>query len=162
MSFTWPFDTSSVSASDYSSKISFNINGGYAATWANIDTLTFEDAAGTYQLLWVNKKLNKFIFKMAAKSTIATVVSITNLNNPYPFQKAIYNVNNNIEMNVYQNFFHSRYQTFNQPLFTVFTKAPSIVHINQNLPTNTFDIYPSTNKFSPGALVKLILSLAFD
>jgi hypothetical protein len=84
VSFTWPFDTSS---SGSESKVSFNVNGGFGATWPNIDSVTFLDTSGTYQLLWVNKILNKFVFAVPQKSAIATVMNITALQNPYPYQQ---------------------------------------------------------------------------
>ena len=36
------------------------MNGGFASTWWSTSSVTFLDALGTYQLLWVNNKLNKF------------------------------------------------------------------------------------------------------
>jgi hypothetical protein len=89
MSFTWPFDTS---ASDYESKIAININGGFASSWSSIDSLTFTDPTlGTYQILWVNKKLNKFVFKIPNKSSGSATMSINNVKNPYPYQQTPYN-----------------------------------------------------------------------
>jgi hypothetical protein len=94
MSFTWPFDSSS---SDYESKISVNINGGYAATWSDISNLTFTDAVlGTYQILWTNKKLNKVVFKIPNKSTGTSTITINNIKNPYPYQQTSYNTILNI------------------------------------------------------------------
>ena len=85
INFYWPFDTTS---SGYESKMSVNVNGGYSATWLDIDSVTFVDASGTYQLLWVNKKLNKFVFKVQSRSyNVYTTVNMTALNNPYPYQK---------------------------------------------------------------------------
>ena len=83
--FNWPFDTTS---SGYESKVSFNFNKGYSQTWDDIDDVTFVDNTGTYQLLWVNKKLMKFVFKVPAKSSsVSTAVNITALSNPFPFEK---------------------------------------------------------------------------
>ena len=85
INFNWPFDTTS---SGYESKISINVNGGYAATWADVDAITFVDASGTYELLWVNKHLNKFVFKVQSRGyNVGTTVNMTALNNPYPFEK---------------------------------------------------------------------------
>lgn len=85
MSFDWPFDTTS---SSYESKISVNINGGYAASWKDLNTLTFTDVSlGTYQILWVNKKLKKFIFKIPNKVSGTTTMTINNIKNPYPYQR---------------------------------------------------------------------------
>lgn len=85
LSFTWPFDTTAITG--YESKVSFNINGGFSATWPSIDSVTFIDNTGTYQLLWVNKKLNKFVFAVPAKTATATVLNITAIKNPYPYQQ---------------------------------------------------------------------------
>lgn len=88
LSFSWPFDSNS---NVYESKIAININGGYSATWPSIDAVTFVDASpgtGTYQLLWVNKNLNKFVFVMPQKSSgTSTTLYINNLKNPYPYQR---------------------------------------------------------------------------
>lgn len=85
LNFNWPFDTT---LSDYESKISLNINGGYSVAWQSIDSLTFTDASlGTYLLLWVNKKLNKFVFKIPQKASGASTLTINNLRNPYPYQQ---------------------------------------------------------------------------
>lgn len=68
--------------------MSVNVNGGYSATWSDIDSVAFVDTSGTYQLLWVNKKLNKFVFKVHSRSSgVSTTVNMTALNNPYPFQQ---------------------------------------------------------------------------
>jgi len=94
MAFTWPFDTS---LSDYESKISININGGFAASWSNINSLTFTDPSlGTYLLLWVNKKLNKFVFKIPNKSSGSATLTINNIKNPYPYQMESYILTNNV------------------------------------------------------------------
>lgn len=160
LAFTWPFDSS---ASDYESKIAININGGYAASWSDIGGLTFTDPTlGTYQILWYNKKLNKFIFKIPNKASGSATLSINNIKNPYPYQQTSYNNIRNIEMNVYNNYFLQSNQNVSQPLFTFFQKNPSIVYINQNNPTNTIDNYPSTEKATSNGLVKLTLSIAFD
>ncbi len=45
-------------------------------------------------------------------------------------------------MNVYNNYFQQAAQTVNQPLFTYYQRAPSIIYINQNIPTNTIDNFP--------------------
>lgn len=157
--FNWPFDTTS---SGYESKIALNINGGYSATWSNINTVTFVDALGTYQLLWVNTKLNKFIFLIPNKgNAVSTTLNITSLNNPYPYQKPLYTANNTIIINFYNNFFLANKQTFNQPSFSIFTMNPSLVYINQNFPCNTIDYYPG-NTFAPSSLNILLLSISFD
>lgn len=74
--------------------MSFNLNGGYSTTWPSIDSVTFVDSTGTYQLLWVNKKLNKFVFAVPSKNVAATVLNITGLRNPYPFEQGIYHNSN--------------------------------------------------------------------
>jgi hypothetical protein len=81
--FTWPFDSS---LSGYESKISINVNGGYSATWNSIDTITISEST-SYQILWVNKKLNKFICAIPNKAVGATTLKINSLTNPYPYQK---------------------------------------------------------------------------
>ena len=65
-------------------------------------------------------------------------------------------------MNAYNNYFQQAAQTISQTTFTYFTKNPSIIYINQNIPTNTLDNYPSTEKATLNGLVKLTLSVAFD
>lgn len=160
MSFTWPFDSS---ASDYESKISININGGYAASWTDISSLTFTDPTlGTYQILWINKNLNKVVFKIPNKSSGSATLTLNNIRNPYPYQQTGYNTNRNIEMNVYNNFFLQATQTVSQPAFSYFTKNPSIIYINQNIPTNTLDNYPTSEKATSNGLVKLTLSINYD
>ena len=159
VNYNWPFDTTS---SGYESKLSVNMNGGYAATWANIDNVNFVDVSGTYQLLWVNKKLNKFVFRVQSRSSgVSTTMNITALSNPFPYQQEVYNVDRNIEINFYNNYFHDRRQVLSQPAFSVFTKAVAIVNINQNLPSNTFDTYPSGNDFGTGAYALLRINAAF-
>jgi hypothetical protein len=159
--FNWPFDTTS---SGYESKIAINFNGGYSAIWSNINSVTFVDSTGTYQLLWVNTQLNKFVFLIPNKgNAVSTTLNITSINNPYPYQQSLYNLNNtNIIINFYNNFFLANKQTFNQPSFSIFTKNPSLIYINQNYPCNTIDFYPSTNTFAPGSLNLLLLSISFD
>jgi hypothetical protein len=66
------------------------------------------------------------------------------MKNPYPYQRELYNVNNNLEINFYNNFYLHTSQVVSQPLFTYFQINPSLVYINQNLPSNTLDNYPST------------------
>jgi len=65
-------------------------------------------------------------------------------------------------MNVYNNYFAQARQVVNQPLFTYFQRNPSIVYINQNIPTNTIDNYPTSEKATSNGLTKLTLSVAFD
>ncbi len=65
-------------------------------------------------------------------------------------------------MNVYNNYFVHMTQSVSQPLFTFYQKNPSIIYINQNLPTNTIDNYPVSEKAISNGLVKLTLSVAFD
>lgn len=159
INYNWPFDTTS---SGYESKLSVNVNGGYSATWANIDNVNFVDVGGTYQLLWVNKKLNKFVFKVQSRgSGVSTTMNMTALSNPYPYQKEVYENTRNIEINFYNNYFHQNQQNLNQPAFTVFTRPVAIVNINQNLPSNTFDTYPSGNDFGSGAYALLRINAAF-
>lgn len=160
--FSWPFDTSS---SSYETKIALNFNGGYAAVWQNIDTVSFVDSAvGTYTLLWINKALNKFVFLMPNKGNAAsTTLNITGLNNPFPYQQELYNsLSTNVEINFYNNHFLQNSRTFGQPSFGIFTKNPSLIFINQNSPTNQIDNYPSSNSFAPGSTNFLILSVEFD
>lgn len=161
VSFSWPFDSSS---HGYESKIALNINGGYASTWANIDSVTFVDALGSYQILWVNKKLNKFVFAIPNKGpSISTILNITSLSNPYPYQRQSYEFNStNMIINFYNTFFLSNSRTFSQPVWGIFTRNPSLIFINQNLPSNTIDNYPSTNTFAPSSLNTLRLSITFD
>lgn len=85
VSFTWPFDSTN---SSYESKVSLNFNGGYSAVWNNVNTVTLVDSTGTYQLLWINYALNKMVFLLPNKANgAATVLNITSLSNPYPFQR---------------------------------------------------------------------------
>lgn len=133
--------------------------------WPNIDAISFLDATvGTYQLLWVNKQLKKFVFMVPNKANaVSTTLNITGLYNPYPYQRELYNFNStNIIINFYNNFFLANKQTFVQPSFTIFTMNPSLIYINQNFPCNTIDNYPSTNTFAPGSLNLLTLSINFE
>ena len=162
VAFNWPFSTTS---SSYETKIAINWNGGYSAVWSDINSVTYVDATvGTYQILWVNTKLNKFVFLMPNKANaVSTTLNINALTNPYPYQQSLY-VNNgtSIIINFYNNFFLANKQTFAQPSYSIFTMNPSLIFINQNFPCNTIDNYPSTNTFAPGALHMLYLSVSFD
>ena len=85
IAFNWPFDSSS---SGYETKIALNFNGGYSKVWSDINSVTFVDNIGTYQILWVNTHINKFVFLMPNKANGAsTTLNVTNLNNPYPYQR---------------------------------------------------------------------------
>lgn len=160
LNFNWPFDTTT---SGYESKVAFNMNGGFASTWPSIDSVTFLDTYGTYQLLWVNKALNKFIFAVPQKPiSTSTVLNITGIKNPYPYQQSGYNSVNNMVVNFYNNYYHQSIQTYSQPSFSIYTKNVAIVNIDQNLPSNTFDTYPSTNKVGSGALALLRLNVVID
>lgn len=162
VSFNWPFSTTS---SSYETKIAINWNGGYSAVWSDINSVTYVDGSvGTYQILWVNTKLKKFVFLMPNKAnSLSTNLNINSLTNPYPYQQSLY-VNNgtNIIINFYNNYFLANKQTFAQPSYSIFTMNPSLIFINQNFPCNTIDNYPSTNTFAPGALHLLYLSIEFD
>jgi hypothetical protein len=160
LSFNWPFDTTS---SGTESKIALNFNGGYSSVWSNINSVTFIDSLGTYQILWVNTKLNKFIFAIPKKGNAAsTVLNISSLNNPFPYQQSLYNFNStNMIINFYNNYFLQNKQTFNQPSFSIFTKNPSTVYINQNFPCNTIDNYP-TNSIAPASLNMITLNVEFN
>ena len=57
ISFNWPFTTTSGTQS----KLALSIRGGYSKTWADIDAVSFIDNLDAYNILWVNKKLNKFV-----------------------------------------------------------------------------------------------------
>lgn len=156
--FNWPFDSSS---SSYESKLALNFNGGYSAVWQSLSSVTFLDNIGTYTLLWVNKVLNKFVFLLPNKGNgVSTTLNITSLNNPYPYQRELYNTNStNVIINFYNNFFLANSRTFNQPSFSIFTKNPSIIFINQNTPCNNIDNYPSTNTIAPGSTNIIILNI---
>jgi hypothetical protein len=96
-------------------------------------------------------------------SGMSTTMNISSLNNPYPYQKSLYNSNStNVIINFYNNYYLANQQTFVQPSFSIFTRNPALVFINQNYPSNTIDYYPSINTFAPGALQMLQLSLEFD
>jgi len=65
-----------------------NFNGGFSSIWSSNDAINFFDAAGTYQLLWSNSKLKKFIFLIPNKANAAsTTLSLGGINNPYPYQR---------------------------------------------------------------------------
>lgn len=159
--FTWPFDSSS---SSYESKLALNFRGGYSSVWQDINALTFLDSAvGTYQLLWVNKALKKFVFLLPNKgSGASTTLNLTGLNNPYPYQREDYNVSTDATINFYNNQFLQNSKTFSQPSFSIFTMNPSLVFINQNTPSNEIDNYPASNSIAPGSTQFLTLSLEFD
>lgn len=162
VAFNWPFDTTGATST---TKFALNFNGGYSAIWSSINAVTFLDSTvGTYQILWINTKLNKFVFAIPNKgNAVSTTMNITGLTNPYPYQKSLY-VNNgtNIIINFYNNLFLANKQTFSQPSFGLFTMNPSLIYINQNLPCNTFDYYPSNNTFASGSLNVILLSVSFD
>ena len=139
------------------------MNGGFAATWPNIDAVNFLDSTGTYQLLWVNKALNKFVFAVPQKSiSTSTILNITGIRNPYPYQQSVYSATNNMVINFYNNYYHQSIQTFNQPSFSIYTKNVAIINIDQNLPSNTFDTYPTVNRIGSGALTLLRLNVVIE
>lgn len=165
LALSWPLDSRSLGTE---SKLAINFYSGYASIWDSIDDVTFVDETGTYQLLWVNKKLNKFVFAIPRKDiSTTTTINITALSNPYPFQKADYENSGarpTMEINFYENYYHRSYNTtFYQPDFSTFTKtiAP-IVNMDQNLPSNSFDTYPSTNKIPNGGDTILRLGVVID
>lgn len=57
---------------------------------------------------------------------------------------------------------HHSTQTYNQPAFSIYTKNVAIVNIDQNLPSNTFDTYPTANKIGSGALTVLRLGVVIE
>lgn len=128
------------------------MNGGFASTWFSTSSVTFLDALGTYQLLWVNNKLNKFIFALPQKSiTTSTVLNITNITNPYPYQYSVYTNTNNLIINFYNNYYQQSTRTISQPSWGLFTTNVPLIYIDQNLPSNTLDTYPTANKIGSGA-----------
>ena len=141
--------------------MALNFNGGYSNVWQSLSSVTFLDNTGTYTLLWVNKALNKFVFLLPNKGNgVSTTLNITSLNNPYPYQRELYNTNStNVMINFYNNFFLANSRTFNQPSFSIFTMNPSIIFINQNTPCNNIDNYPSTNTIAPGSTNIIILNI---
>lgn len=107
----------------------------------------------------------KFVFRVPQKSTVSTTLNITGLDNPYPFEKEIYEdsgVRPTMEVNFYNNFYHHTYNTFNQPDFSVFTKPVPSVNMDQNLPANSFDNYPAANKIANGGLSILRLGVVIE
>lgn len=139
------------------------MNGGFASTWWSTSSVTFLDALGTYQLLWVNNKLNKFVFAVPQKAiTTSTVLNITNITNPYPYQSSAYSTTNNLVINFYNNFFRQSYQTISQPSFGIYTTNVPLIYIDQNLPSNTLDTYPTTNKIGSGATAILRLGINIE
>ena len=163
INFPWPFTTTT----GYQSKVSFNINGGYSNTWADIDDVTFVDTSMTWQLLWVNKRLNKFVLALPAKSSgTNTNVNLTALNNPYPYQKEDYEQSSyQVEINFYNTYVRTSSRTISQPAFSSFTKPVPIVFIDQYLPSNKIDVYPLTgtsNKLASGSTAILRLNIAID
>jgi hypothetical protein len=138
-----------------------NWNGGYSGVWTNINAITFVDLTGAYQLLWVNTKLNKFVFQAPNKGNgVSTTMNISNLNNPYPYQQPLYNFNStNIIINFYNSYVLFNSRTFNQPSWAIFTMNPSLIYINQNTPCNSIDNYPGSNSFAPGSTNIIILNV---
>ena len=57
---------------------------------------------------------------------------------------------------------HQSTRTYGQPSFSIYTKNVAIVNIDQNLPSNTFDTYPTSNKVGSGALTVLRLGVVID
>lgn len=53
-------------------------------------------------------------------------------------------------------------QTYNQPQFSIYTKNVAIVNIDQNLPSNSLDTYPTTNKIGNGATTILRLGVVIE
>jgi hypothetical protein len=105
--------------------------------------------------------LNKFVFLLPNKGNgVGTTLNISSLNNPYPYQRELYNTNStNVIINFYNNFFLANYKVINQPQFSIFTMNPSIIFINQNTPCNNIDNYPSTNTIAPSSTNIVILNI---
>ena len=57
---------------------------------------------------------------------------------------------------------HQSYQTYNQPQFSIYTKNVAIVNIDQNLPSNTLDSYPTANKIANGGTTILRLGVVIE
>jgi hypothetical protein len=112
----------------------------------------------------VNQALNKFVFQLPNRANAAAItMNITSLNNPYPYQQALYNFNStNVLFNIYNTYYQTYSFTFNQPAFTVFSMNPSLIYINQNQPCNNLDNYPATNTIASGSTGFLILNIEFD
>jgi hypothetical protein len=139
------------------------MNGGFASTWFSTSSVTFLDALGTYQLLWVNNKLNKFIFALPQKSiSTSTVLNITNITNPYPYQFSVYTTTNNLVINFYNNYYRQSTRTINQPSWGLFTTNVPLIYFDKNLPSNTLDTYPITNRIGSGATTILRLGVNIE
>jgi hypothetical protein len=124
--------------------------------------VTFLDATGTYTILWANQALNKFVFLIPKKAiSVSTILNITSLNNPYPYQSALYSSNgNNMVINFYNTYNLVNTRTFAQPTFaSTFTMNPSLIFINQNTPCNNIDNYPATNTIAPSSTNFVILNI---
>lgn len=143
--------------------MAINFNGGYSQVWTDINTVTFVDTIGTYEILWVNKLLNKFVFLLPNKGNgVGTTLNVTSLNNPYPYQRELYNTNStNVIINFYNNHFLQNSRTFNQPSFSIFTMNPSLIQISQNTPTNSIDNV-NGNSIAPSSTNIITLAYQFD
>ena len=67
-----------------------------------------------------------------------------------------------MEVNFYNNYYHYTTRTYNQPDFSTFTKPVSSVYMDQNLPANSFDNYPTANKIASGATAILRLGVVIE
>lgn len=57
---------------------------------------------------------------------------------------------------------HQSTRTYAQPSFGIYTRNVAIVNIDQNLPSNTFDTYPTSNRVGSGALIILRLGVVIE
>lgn len=84
------------------------------------------------------------------------------MRNPYPYQQSVYTATNNMKVNFYNNYYHQSTQSYNQPSFSIYAQNVPIINIDQNLPSNTLDTYPTANKIGAGAYTILRLGVVID
>lgn len=80
----------------------------------------------------------------------AESLSVTNLVNPYVYQKEIYEFINTIMLTFFKDFLVDRFRTVSQPPYSTFIRSSSLITMNQTAPSHRLDIYNNLNSFPSG------------
>lgn len=151
INFNYPFDTT-VTGLYYDYKMTVRWNGGYSAVWNSIAGLTF----GSYSVLWADSINNQVVLAMSTPghaTGFAETLSVTGLTNPYAYQRQIYEFTNSITLTFFSSFYTQTWNVAMQPPYSIYTRSPSLVTVNQTAPTNALDIYNNANTLPPGMFV---------
>jgi hypothetical protein len=128
-------------------------NGGYSAVWNSISSLTF----GSYSVLWADSINRLIVLTMPTPAgrpiNFLETLSVTGLVNPYAYQRQIYEFTNSITLTFFSQFYTQSWMIASQPPYSIYTRAPSLVTVNQTAPTNNIDIYNNANTLPSGMKV---------